>query len=105
MTEQIAASESSARNPVQISAKAAGVRNSCYVLDHAAGVPSSGISGRAPDQVEVSVMATYLGKLAQLPTIRRDLVASVRDQIAAGTYDTPEKLDSALGEMMRDLRE
>ncbi len=50
-------------------------------------------------------MATYLGKLAQLPTIRRDLVASVRDQIAAGTYDTPEKLDSALGEMMRDLRE
>ena len=34
------------------------------------------------------------------PTIRHDLVARVRREIAAGTYDTPEKLDAAMARLL-----
>jgi hypothetical protein len=36
-------------------------------------------------------------------TIRYDLVARVRREIAAGTYDTPEKMDLALARMLERL--
>jgi len=35
--------------------------------------------------------------------IRQDLVDRVRKEIAAGTYDTPEKFDKALNIMLGDL--
>jgi hypothetical protein len=35
--------------------------------------------------------------------IRHDLVARVRQEIAAGTYDTPEKLELALERMFDQL--
>jgi negative regulator of flagellin synthesis FlgM len=47
-------------------------------------------------------MATYLSKLSALPQVRQDLVNSVREQIAAGTYDTPERLDAALNVLLSD---
>lgn len=56
---------------------------------------------RGSDRVEVSQMAVYLNKLKNLP-IRQDLVDSVRQQISQGTYDTPEKLDAALNELLGD---
>jgi hypothetical protein len=56
---------------------------------------------RGSDRVEVSQMALYLNKLKGLP-IRQDLVDSVKQQIAQGTYDTPEKLEAALNEMLGD---
>jgi hypothetical protein len=34
---------------------------------------------------------------------RVDLVARVRKEIAAGTYDTPEKWEIALGRLLREL--
>lgn len=37
------------------------------------------------------------------PSIRYDLVARVRQEIAAGTYDTPEKFDLALTRMLERL--
>ena len=33
-------------------------------------------------------------------SIRHDLVARVRREIAAGTYDTPEKLDAAMARLL-----
>lgn len=56
---------------------------------------------RGTDRVEVSQMSVYLSKLKNLP-VRQDLVDSVREQIAQGTYDTPEKLDAAISEMLGD---
>jgi hypothetical protein len=35
--------------------------------------------------------------------IRTDLVARVRSEIAAGTYDSPEKWDEALDKLCREL--
>ena len=58
--------------------------------------------GRGSDEVEVSPMATYLNKLRDNP-IREDLVAGVREQIADGTYETPEKIDAAVSELAGEL--
>jgi negative regulator of flagellin synthesis FlgM len=57
---------------------------------------------RGSDQVEVSQIATYLSALRDVPSIRQDLVDSIRAQIAAGTYDTPERLDAALNGLVDD---
>jgi hypothetical protein len=75
--------------------------------------PASAIGGGGPgalaagvrgaDRVEVSSMALYLSKLQQLPAIREDLVARVRAEIEAGTYDTDEKITAAFGEALRDV--
>jgi hypothetical protein len=36
---------------------------------------------------------------------RADLVTRVKNEIAAGTYDTPEKWEIALGRLLQDLQE
>ena len=56
---------------------------------------------RGTDRVEVSQMALYLNKLKDLP-VRQDLVDTVRQQISEGTYDTPDKVDAAIGEILKD---
>lgn len=58
---------------------------------------------RQADQVEVSQVATYLNKLRQMPAVRQDLVEATRAEIASGTYDTPEKFDAALEELLNDI--
>ena len=58
---------------------------------------------RGEDKLEVSELATYMSKLSALPPIRKDLVESVRRQINDGTYDSPEKFDAAVDELLRDL--
>jgi hypothetical protein len=37
------------------------------------------------------------------PAIRSELVARVRKEIAEGTYETPEKLEKALGRLLDEL--
>lgn len=56
---------------------------------------------RGADQVEVSSAAAYLAKLRDLP-VRQDLVDRVKAEIAAGTYETPEKIDQAISEFASD---
>ena len=53
------------------------------------------------DDVQFSAQAYFTSKLRNLP-IREDLVARVRDEIARGKYDSPDKLDKALDEMIGD---
>jgi hypothetical protein len=36
----------------------------------------------------------------QKPAIRTDLVSRVRAEIAAGTYDTPERFEAAIAKML-----
>ena len=57
---------------------------------------------RQGDRVEVSAVASYLNTLRNLPP-RQDLVDSAKAQIAADTYDTPEKFDAALNELLNDI--
>ena len=68
-----------------------------------AGEPVARIA-RGQDRVEVSSMSTYLAKLKQMPSVREDVVSSVRDQIARGVYDDDAKLDIAIERLLEDLR-
>ena len=61
--------------------------------------PAGGVS----DVVEISLAAQLTAKLHELPGVRADLVARVKDEIAAGTYETQEKLDIAVDRLLKDL--
>ena len=56
------------------------------------------------DRVEVSEHARLLDRLRRLPDIRQDLVTTVRQSIDDGTYETPQKLDAAIQQLLEDLR-
>lgn len=64
--------------------------------------PAASTAGRTSDEVVVSPMAKLLNKLRENP-IREDLVNDVREQIADGTYETPEKIDAAVSELAQEL--
>lgn len=58
---------------------------------------------RDRDQVELSLTAQLLSRLSELPDVRQDLVDRVKAQIAAGQYETPQKLDAAIEALLEDL--
>jgi negative regulator of flagellin synthesis FlgM len=60
-------------------------------------------SSDVTDTVEISDLASLRAKYSQLPEIRQDLVDQVRNEIASGTYETPEKLDQAIESLIEDL--
>lgn len=55
------------------------------------------------DTVEISPQAMLRSRMAGIPDVRADLVARVRAEIQAGTYETPEKLDIALSRLMDEM--
>jgi hypothetical protein len=61
------------------------------------------LSVREDDKVELSEMALYLSKLRELPPERSELIGRVKAEIEAGVYDTPDKLDGTLDELLDDL--
>lgn len=58
---------------------------------------------RPSDRVELSDRARYLDKLSRMPAVRSDLVDSVRAQIAAGTYQTMDRLEGAIQSLADEL--
>lgn len=60
-------------------------------------------AGAPRDQVEISPLGQMLDGIGRLPEIRHERVAEVRRQIAAGTYETSEKLDVALDRLLDEL--
>lgn len=58
---------------------------------------------RSKDQVEFSNVARYLSDLKAGPAERSELIARVREQIDAGQYDTPERLEAAIDGVIEDL--
>jgi negative regulator of flagellin synthesis FlgM len=57
----------------------------------------------AVDRVEISSAAAAASQAAETGQVRTALVNSIRAQIAAGTYDTPAKLDAALERMFDEI--
>jgi len=55
------------------------------------------------DELTISEAAEALERARQVPEIRADLVARVRAEIAAGTYETPEKLQIALDRLLDEI--
>lgn len=56
------------------------------------------------DQVEISPLGQMLDGISRLPEIRHERVEEVRRQIAAGTYETPEKIEKALDNLLNELQ-
>lgn len=63
--------------------------------------PSSGAS--IQDELQLSPEAQLIEKVHQLPDIRQELVARIRAEIAAGTYETDEKLQIAVGRLLDEI--
>ncbi len=57
----------------------------------------------ASDSVEISTAAKLALKLREIPDVRTDLVAAVKAEIVAGTYETPERLEIAVDRLLEDL--
>ena len=66
--------------------------------------PASAPGYQTPqDQVEISEAGSMMAKLRELPHIRVELVARIRAEIKAGTYETPERLQGAIERLLEDL--
>jgi len=61
-------------------------------------------AGTPRDQVEISPLGQMLDGISQLPEIRQERVEEIRRQIAAGAYETPEKLEVAVDRLLEELR-
>lgn len=48
-------------------------------------------------------MSKWLSKARQLPEVRKDLIRRAKARIAAGNYDSPERLEIAVQRLMEDL--
>lgn len=55
------------------------------------------------DVVEISTVARLAAKIQELPEVRTELIQRVKAEIAAGTYETPERLDIAVNRLMDEL--
>lgn len=67
------------------------------------GTTNAGVVSRASDSVTLSDHARYLDQLRDQADVRQDLVARVKAEIEAGTYDNDERLDKAIDGLARDL--
>lgn len=59
---------------------------------------------RASDHVEISEMGRLLDQISRLPEIREEKVAEIRQAIASGVYETPDKLELAVERLLREIR-
>jgi anti-sigma28 factor (negative regulator of flagellin synthesis) len=55
------------------------------------------------DRVTISPAAEAAIQAAEAGDVRQDLVNRIRTEIAAGTYETPSKLEAALDRMLDEL--
>ena len=55
------------------------------------------------DVVEISNAAKLAARVDQIPEVRTELVERVRAEIAAGTYETSEKIEIAANKLLDEL--
>jgi negative regulator of flagellin synthesis FlgM len=64
-------------------------------------VPPS--SGPIQDEVQISDAGRLVDQVRDLPEIRQDRVNQIRNEIAKGVYETPEKLQIALERLLDEI--
>ncbi len=65
--------------------------------------PQSTDALHGADQIEISAEADMISRANEVGDIRAARVESIRLQIAAGTYDTDDKLEIALGKLFDQM--
>ncbi len=67
----------------------------------------AGAAGRGPRRAKrakkAGEPAEWIRKARKLPPVRKDLVRRVKAEIAAGKYETPEKLEIAIQQLLDGL--
>lgn len=58
---------------------------------------------RGEDRVDFSSSVQHMVELKNGGPVRMELVNRIRAEIAEGSYDTPEKLEQAIDELLSDL--
>ena len=59
--------------------------------------------GAIRDELEISDAAQLVDRMGDLPEVRWDRVQAIRAEIAEGTYETPAKLDTAIGRLLDEI--
>lgn len=73
---------------------------------HRAAAPQPASSAGATtgaDQLDISSEANFVSQARDLPDIRADRVAEIRQAIADGVYETNDKLDLALERLLAEI--
>lgn len=63
----------------------------------------AGRSTAVSDRVEISELASFLSRLAELPDSRARRIVAVRKAVIDGTYETPDKLDIAVSRLLDEV--
>jgi negative regulator of flagellin synthesis FlgM len=61
------------------------------------------VSAPPKEHREAADLQRLIEKAKRLPAVRKELIRRIQDEIAMGTYETPEKLDIAIAAMLRDI--
>ena len=88
-------------NPIGGLATSATLREFANPSSKHAGVVDGGAD--VSDRVEISELASFLSRLAELPESRARRIVDVRSALLNGTYESPEKLDVAVSRLLDDL--
>ena len=59
--------------------------------------------GEIADVVEISTASLLAARIHEIPSVRVDLVARVKEEIAAGTYETDERIELAAERILDEL--
>jgi negative regulator of flagellin synthesis FlgM len=60
-------------------------------------------SGAIQDELEISDAARLLAQVSEIPDVRQERVDRIRAEIAAGTYETEEKLQIAIERLLEEI--
>lgn len=60
-------------------------------------------AGLPRDQVDISPLGQMLDGIGRLPEIRHEKVEEIRRQISSGSYETADKLETALDRLLDEL--
>jgi len=65
---------------------------------------SERLGGRpGEDRVEISNLGALLSQARDLPDVRVERIARIRAEIAAGTFETPERIEGTVGRLLEEL--
>ena len=57
----------------------------------------------ATDTVQISDSARYLSEIKKLPSIREAKVQQMKDLIASGQFETPERINGTVDRLLQEL--
>lgn len=65
--------------------------------------PATSSTQAASDRLDISEAGQIAGQLAEIPDIRADRVESIRAALLSGTYETDDKLSTALDRLLDEI--